>query len=89
MTCSSCTLAVEQSLLGRLGVVNVVVSLLQAEAKVEYHPDDISEVWLPVRVEEHLAIFVSKRQRDSPLTNACSERQPSCLPGANLLVVPP
>ncbi len=46
MTCSSCTLGVEHSLLGHPGVIAVSVSLLQAEAKVEYYSNETSEVSL-------------------------------------------
>jgi copper chaperone CopZ len=46
MTCSSCTLAVEDLLLGQPGVITVAVSLLQAEAKVHYDPNEITEVSL-------------------------------------------
>ena len=46
MTCSSCTLGVEHSLLGHSGVIAVSVSLLQAEAKVEYYSNETSEVSL-------------------------------------------
>jgi len=52
MTCSSCTLGVEHSLLGHPGVIAVSVSLLQAEAKVEYYSNETSEEELVAAVVE-------------------------------------
>ena len=44
MTCSACCAAVESALDGLPGVTNAVVSLIQQQARVEYHPNVISVV---------------------------------------------
>ena len=46
MTCSACCAAVESALDALPGVTNAVVSLIQQQARVEYHPNVISAVSL-------------------------------------------
>ena len=59
MTCSSCTLAVEQAL-SIPGVLSVTVSLMQAEAKVEYDAGLVTQASTELRwASAHFCQFTS------------------------------
>ena len=44
MTCSACCSAIESAVDASPGVIHAVVSLIQQQARVEYHPNVISAV---------------------------------------------
>ncbi|KAL4443875.1 hypothetical protein ABPG75_011612 [Micractinium tetrahymenae] len=52
MTCSSCSAAVESAVAGLPGMRHAAVSLLQAEARVEYEEDLTNEAQLQQAIEE-------------------------------------
>jgi len=49
MTCSACCAAVESALDAVPGVTNAVLSLVQQQARVEYHPNVITPVSAPCK----------------------------------------
>ena len=73
MTCSSCTLAVEQAL-SIPGVLSVTVSLMQAEAKVEYGAGTVTQASTELCwASTHPSPFTS--MESSPLCRSNSWRQ--------------
>ena len=44
MTCSACCAAIESALDALPGMINAVLSLIQQQARIEYHPNLVTPV---------------------------------------------